>query len=221
MSRLELVRPKVLPHDPEVVRWACGADRLLSIRVHDSLETAAHGFRTVVATASARGRERQPVIGPREVARELSQRGPEEAALVFGNETSGLNKDDMDRCDLTVRIPTHPQFPVLNVTQAVAILLAYLSIELEPEPLQGPPPATLETVDALMDHLRSSLLAIGFLDCANPDRILRQLRRVFGRAAVTDNEVAILRGICRQMEWAARNEPLGPGDRNAVSETEE
>ena len=58
-----------------------------------------------------------------------------------------------------------------------------------------------------MNHLKQSLLTIGFLDPASPQRILRQLRRLFGRAGITANEVKILRGICRQMEWAAGARP--------------
>jgi tRNA C32,U32 (ribose-2'-O)-methylase TrmJ len=58
-----------------------------------------------------------------------------------------------------------------------------------------------------MSHLRSSLTTIGFLDPTAPQRILRKLRRLFGRAGITGNEVSILRGMCRQMEWAAGAQP--------------
>ena len=58
-----------------------------------------------------------------------------------------------------------------------------------------------------MSHLRDSLLTIGFLDPQSPQRILRKLRRLFGRAGITDNEIKVLRGICRQMEWAAGAKP--------------
>jgi tRNA/rRNA methyltransferase len=68
-------------------------------------------------------------------------------------------------------------------------------------------PATQAEVEQLMEHLRRSLLTIGFLDPQSPQRILRKIRRLFGRAGVTENEVAILRGICRQMEWAAGARP--------------
>jgi len=127
-----------------------------------------------------------------------------ETALVFGNETRGLSRKDLDRCDLVVRIPTAADFPVLNITQAIAILLAYLSIELERPTPSGPKPASQESVEGLMSHLRRSLLSVGFLDPVNPQRTLRKLRRLLGRAGVTDNEVAILHGICRQMEWAVK-----------------
>jgi tRNA/rRNA methyltransferase len=208
VPRLDLVRCKVDPGDPEVLRWACGGDRHLQIHHHPSLEAAAAGFRTLVATASARGRDNQPVLTPAEAVVQISQRGLGTTALVFGNETSGLNRQDLDRCDLTIRVPTSPDFPVLNLTQAVAIILSYLSLTIEPPPAATPEPAPQVMVEGLMGHLRTSLLAIGFLDPANPDRILRKLRRFIGRAGITENEVGILRGICRQVEWAARTGPL-------------
>lgn len=199
---VELVRPGVDPSDPEVVAWACGGDQRLTLRVHDSLAEAAAPYRTLVGSASGRGRESQPTVTPRQAAHQLCARGADRAALLFGNETSGLRREDIDRCDAVVRIPTVPEFPVLNLTQSVAIVLGYLSMEVDPRPSAEPEPASQIAVAGLMDHLASSLSAIGFLDPASPERILRKLRRLFGRAGITDNEVAILRGICRQMDWA-------------------
>ena len=69
-----------------------------------------------------------------------------------------------------------------------------------------------------MLHLRESLLTIGFLDPKSPQRILRKVRRLFGRAGITDNEVKILRGICRQMDWAARAQPGRFNEKNEFKE---
>jgi TrmH family RNA methyltransferase len=209
VDRLALVRPAVQPSDPDVARWACGGDRLVDIDVLEDFGEAIARYRTVVASASGRGRENQPLLTPREVVVELSQRGLEQTVLVFGNETRGLGREDLDRCDLVLRIPTVSEFPVLNLTQSIAIVLAYLTIEIEIPACTAPPPAPQRLVDELMAQLEGSLSAIGFLDPLSPQRILRKLRRLFGRAGITDNEVAILRGICRQMEWAARTGPLG------------
>jgi tRNA/rRNA methyltransferase len=208
VPRLDLVRCKVDPQDEEVRKWACGGDHLLEIRHHPSLSEAAQEYRTLIATASARGRDSHPVVTPVEAVEAIRQRGLSSTALVFGNETSGLCRGDLDRCDLTVRVPTAPTFPVLNVTQTVAIVLAYLSVTVETVEPTGPEPAPHVQVQGLIDHLRTSLLAIGYLDPVNPDRILRKIRHLIGRAGITENEVGILRGICRQMEWAARTGPL-------------
>ncbi len=209
VPRVELVEPGPDPGDPEVGRWACGAERHLEIRVHPDLEAAAAPYHTLVGTASGRGRDNLPVVPPRDAVAWLSRRDPRGLALVFGNETRGLSREDLDRCDLVVRVPTNPEFPVLNLTQSVAILLAYLSMELAPPPPGLPEPAPEASVAALMDHLQEALLEIGFLDPANPQRILRKIRRLLGRAGATPNEVAILHGMCRQMIWAARHRPGG------------
>ena len=72
-----------------------------------------------------------------------------------------------------------------------------------------------------MGHLRRTLTEIGYLDPVNPDRILRKIRRVFGRAGLTDNEVAIFRGICRQIDWACgdRSAEARPGGRFGIDES--
>jgi TrmH family RNA methyltransferase len=206
VPRLDLVRPAVDPESPEVVRWACGGHAQLEIKTWSSFEDAASRYRSLLGAASVRGRDNQPFVTPREALRAVESRGLDSTALVFGNETSGLSREDLDRCDLTVRIPTVPDFPVLNLVQAIAVLLAYFRLEADPEPPASPTPAEQSLVTGLMVHLESALSAIGFLDPSNPRRVLRKLRRLFGRAGITENEVAILRGICRQMEWAARRD---------------
>jgi len=208
VRRLDLVRPRPSPDDPEVLAWACGADRHLEIRVWNRFADAAASYRTLVATASGRGRRGFPVVDPATGVDALVNRGLGDAALVFGNETSGLRRDHLDRSDLVIRIPTSAAFPVLNLAQAVAILVAGLAMSADPaEPPAAEPPARSGAVDGLMLHLAETLAEIGFTDPGNPDRVLRKLRRLFGRAGITENEVKIVRGICRQVLWAARNPP--------------
>jgi TrmH family RNA methyltransferase len=206
VKRLDLVRVSVSPDDPEVGRWACGAEERVECRVWDRFGDAASEYHTLAASASARGRLHLPVLGPAEATPALVDRGLGGVGLVFGNESRGLSREDIDRCDLVIRVPTDTDFPVLNLAQAVAILVSTISSADDSAP-NAPQPAPQDEVDGLMRHLEESLLTIGFLDPQSPQRILRQLRRLFGRAGITANEVKILRGICRQMEWAAGAKP--------------
>ncbi len=207
VPRLQLVRPKIDPLDPEVLNWACGAEQHIECHTCEHLAEAAQGCHTLVASASGRGRQNLPVVHPVEALPTLVQRGLPGVALVFGNETSGLSRRDLDHCDLIISIPTQPGFPVLNLTQAIAILLATVAMHGPATEISAPAPARHGQIEDLMDHVQQSLLAIGFLDPRNPHRIIRKLRRIIGRAGITDNDIAILRGICRQMEWAATNLP--------------
>lgn len=207
VPRVDLVRPSVAADNEEVRRWSCGARAHLEVRTWDNFDDAVAEYRTLAATASARGRKGLPVLTPSEGVAHLARRGLSDAALVFGNETRGLSRSHLDRADMVIRIPTEANFPVLNLTQAVAILLSYLTLQIEPPQTSAPLPATETKVDGLMGHLEVALADIGFADPANPERIIRKLRRLFGRAGITENEVKIVRGICRQMQWAAKTDP--------------
>jgi TrmH family RNA methyltransferase len=218
VRRLELVRPQINLDSPEVIQWACGADQRIECRSWKHFGDAAASYRTLAASASGRGRNSLPVVTPHEAVRVLVDRGLQEAALVFGSESRGLSRDLVDRCDLVIRVPTQTDFPVLNLAQAVAVLVATIDMGASRDASAAPEPASQEEVEGLMSHLRQSLLTIGYLDPNSPQRILRKLRRLFGRAGITDNEVKILRGICRQMDWAAGTKPArfvdsGDGER--------
>lgn len=208
VPRLHLVRPCIEPENEEVLRWGCGGDRHVDITVFEDLDEASRDCRTLAGTASGRGRDGQPLIPLAEAAPLLGNRGLPETGLLFGNETSGLRRSELDACDLIIQVPTNPRFPVLNLTQTIAIVLGYLSMDTSPLPPAMPTPAPQHQVEELMGHLREALDGIGFLDPQNPQRMLRKFRRLIGRAGATENEVAFLRGICRQMLWAARTGPL-------------
>jgi len=207
VKRVDLVRPAAEADDPEVHRWACGAEHRIECKTWESFQEAATHYHTLAASASGRGRKNLPILAPAEAVKHLVDRGLTGVALVFGNESRGLKREDLDRCDLVIRVPTDPDFPVLNLAQAVAVLVSMLHGVEEVSGSSAPEPAAQDLVDGLMNHLNESLFTIGFLDPQSPQRVLRQLRRLFGRAGITANEVKILRGICRQMEWAAGAKP--------------
>ena len=83
------------------------------------------------------------------------------------------------------------------------------------------PLAEFQKVEKMYAHLEQLLLRIGFLDTNNPKRIMHTLRRIFGRASLGDRDVAILRGIFRQLEWYATHHDQAKknsGVRNQESE---
>jgi len=53
-------------------------------------------------------------------------------------------------------------------------------------------------------HLAEALAAIGFLKAAQAEGMMRRVRRILGRAELSDGDVAVVRGIARQILWLAR-----------------
>ena len=78
-----------------------------------------------VAVVGTTGREVPGALSPRRMAAEADSRaGGGRLSLVFGPESSGLTRAEMDLCHALVHVPTDPAQPSLNLAQAV-LLLAY------------------------------------------------------------------------------------------------
>ena len=157
----------------------------------------------VVGTTRRSGLYRSHSRSPREVAqRIISSSRSAKCALVFGPEDHGLSNRDLKHCQWLITIPSHSDYPSLNVAQAVVICLyeIYLAaLEKVPQEIISRAPA--ESIERLFDRMRRSLLKIGFLDPQNPEHILLALRRILGRAALEEKDVHILTGLFRQIEW--------------------
>jgi len=205
LADLRLVAPRTFP-DPEADARATGAvDLLERAKIHDSLPDALAG--TVLAIAlSARRRDLGPPPGaPREmVARLLTEAEQGDVALVFGNETVGLTNEEIQRCHAAVTIPTNPEFSSLNLGAAVQVLCyeirmaAYAGLPPVADPLVTPftsPLATHDELEGLFAHFEAVMTETGFLNPAQPGRLMPKLRRLFGRTRLEKDEINILRGI--------------------------
>jgi TrmH family RNA methyltransferase len=204
VSRVALVAPSVWMDDPAMGQMAMGADRLVEMSEHETLAAALDGVEVAVATTSARTRDPRAILAPAEVRARLAAAGVRRTAIVFGSERGGLDRRELRACQLSTAVPTRAEFPVLNLAQAVAIVLALLTdgrfpLRSATDERDAPAPGT-ELAEALA-QLEATLLATGFLDPVNPARVMDQLRRLFGRALPTHREVAIVRGLAAHLDY--------------------
>ena len=58
-------------------------------------------------------------------------------------------------------------------------------------------PATAEEVEGFHAHLERIAIASGFLDPAQPKRLMPRLRRLFDRIRLERDEVSLLRGMLK------------------------
>lgn len=216
-SRLVLVSPRV-PHvqsDPEAIAMASGADDVLaSAHIVPRLADALNGVHWSMALTARLREYGPPQLTPRAaagVAREQAVHG--EIALVFGNERTGLSNEDVERCSALAHIPANPAYSSLNLAQAVQVLsyelrTMYLSAD-DAMPAAARAPggpgepggarAASDEIESMYAHLESALVALDFLDPANPKKLMSRLRRLFARSGLEREEVNIVRGIAKHI----------------------
>ncbi len=134
--------------------------------------------------------------------------------FLFGSERFGMANDDVYRCNVALSIPTNPKFGSLNLGAAIQ-LIAYewrmtlggftpegtesAALGIETKPL-----ADAAQVTGMLQHWEKSLADIGFLDPAAPKKLMPRLNQLFNRAALSPEEIHILRGIAKAMSENAK-----------------
>lgn len=208
LSDLRLVRPREPWPSPRALAAASGADAVVeSARLYPTLEAAVADLRLVYAS-TARPRDIvKPVLTPREAAAAMRSAPADGSAsgagcgVVFGPERTGLDNDEVALADAVLNVPLNPAYASLNLAQAV-MLVAYEWFQsglAEPRPRRfdrRKPAATKAELAALLEHLELELDAAGFfLPVPKRPGMVRNLRNVFTRAALTEQEVRTLHGV--------------------------
>jgi TrmH family RNA methyltransferase len=197
LDDLTLVRPRSFPH-PESNALAAGAEDILAkARVVDSVVEAIADCAFIAGTTSRPRSYYWEFSTPREVAVTIAGLGAENrAALLFGSERYGLGTEDLNHCNVLVKIPANPVYCSLNLAMSVQLLAYEIFMAREqPQPhvQLEQPLAPAGDVEHFYAHLHQVLNEIDFED--RTGHLMERLRRLFNRAQLDRNELNILRGI--------------------------
>lgn len=204
LGELRLVAPRDGWPNEAAVKAASGADVVIEAAgLFDSTKDAVADLTRVYGTtARPRGMVKQ-VVTPRQAAAEMraALAAGERVGVLFGPERSGLLNDDLALADAVIEVPLNPAFSSLNLAQA-ALLIGYewyqAGSESPPARLDdgGTPPASKADLIFFFERLEQHLDETGFL--FPPEKrpvMVRNIRNIFDRAALTDAELRTLHGI--------------------------
>jgi TrmH family RNA methyltransferase len=200
-SNLRLVQPPRNYKDAEARQMSVGAfDILKSGVVFGSLADALKDISYAIGTSSGHQRT-QPLADYNETLAGISETvAHNDVAIVFGDEKNGLGKEELERCNVVVRIPTASEFPSMNIAQAVCIFAYELSKITNESNQVIKPQVERERPTGLNDdeitaQLNNLLEHVEFSRKFNKELVLRQLLSFYKRADPTKREGDLLRGI--------------------------
>lgn len=207
LSRLVIVNGSS-PLHVNAYKLASGAEDILErAEEFPTLREAISELGCLIGMTSRGGRDRYPDLTPKALAKKIVSLSQENSiGLAFGSEKEGLTNEELSLCYFYARIPSVESFPSLNLAHAVMVIcyeLFQASKEIPKAPVQL---AQAEQLERMFEHMEKTLIQIGFLDSDHPKRIMRALRRLFGRSQMDEREVQILQGI-----WSQMNHPLRKG----------
>jgi tRNA/rRNA methyltransferase len=230
LHQLVLVNPQCDYLGEEARLMAVRAAEILeTARVVETLPAALVGCTRAIATT---GVDRSLPTQLEEPATALPWLLEAPSALIFGRENNGLTNAELNYAQRSIRIPSSDAYNSLNLAQAAAICcyeiyqagrrnkeegrrkkeeggeksnncqLSNVNCQLSRAPL--------ENLEGYYRQLETLLLKIGYLHPHTAASRMEKFRYLYNRAYPTVDEVAMLRGILRQVEWAIELHSIAP-----------
>lgn len=224
LQQLVLVNPQCDRASHEAQKMAVHAqDVLETAMVVSTIPDALLGCTKVVATTGISHDWQAPLETPQQIFPWLLQPNPthQTGAIIFGREDRGLTNQELNYAQRFLQISSHPEYPSLNLAMAVGVCCYELSKEKanqeqacqEKAPSPESPNTELTNTDLMpwevgefyYQQLESLLLNIGYLYPHTAASRMEKLRQMYNRTQLTNQEVAMLLGIIRQIQWAIGN----------------
>ncbi len=185
-----------VPYDVDTYKRALHARPILENAQHfDDFKSALDGLDFTAATTGVTNlndkRHLRNPFTPRTLTERIS--GMEgKVGLVFGREDYGLFNIELAICDVVVSVPTSPEYPVMNLSHAVAVLL----YEMRRDHIL--PHDTIKASQFERDRLLAAydeLLEVTEYPPHKVEATRVMLRRIIGRSTLSEWEFHTMMGI--------------------------
>lgn len=203
-ENLILVNPRDDWPNEYAIKAAAGAIKVIEkTRVFKNLEDAMSEFNFAFSTTIRPRDMVKPVNGLEKMAEKSYKKleMKQKIAFIFGREKSGLTNHQISLTDEIIEIPTNKNFSSLNLAQAVILVVSELNrfgVSYAKEEIVIPDsfPANKKDLISFFNHLERALDDSGFLKpVEKKPTMMMNIRNIFNRSNLTDQEVKTLRGV--------------------------
>jgi len=196
-TQMHIVNPKVKAGKDAVKFSKHARDLLESAKIYKSLKAATRDCDFIVGTSGVLIRSKETLRSPltlrQFIQKVKGKRG--RFAILIGREGIGLNTAELKQCDFIFTIPASEEYPILNVTHAMAIILYELSALKAARRKQALIPTADKREKEQLLWLFNSLVDSVNKDMRNPEKAKLAFKRILGRSVVGDLEASAMLGV--------------------------
>ncbi len=185
--------------DDEAYKRALHAAPILEGALHyEDLSSAFEGLDYTVGTSGITNfNDKRHLRNPLTPAQLAERLAPMEGTvgLVFGREDFGLYNEELAMCDVVVTVPTSPEYPVMNLSHAVAVVLYELNRGM------ALPHETIKASEAERDLLLAAFDDLMETTDYPPHKVENtrvMLRRIIGRSTLSEWEYHTMMGVVQR-----------------------
>lgn len=198
IEELILVNPQFQIGEEARNRAVHAQDIVDNARIVDSLEKALGAVDFAVGTTGIDATSSNVVrksIEPEEMADRASNMDGN-IGILLGRESKGLSNEELEKCDLVVKIPTSEDYPIMNITHAAAVVFYELFKHRdETEKRKASERKQRKTLEKVFKDTTEHL----DLSPEEIERTSKVLRNFVGRSFIDEHEANTLIGTFKQI----------------------
>ena len=214
INELRLVSPRCSTNDPEARKMAVKGIKILEqAKKYNCLLDAIEDCSRILATCGRKDHGDIPICKTEKALQWfISNPNNVTTAIVFGREDCGLTNQELLLANKVISLQASTEYPSLNLSHAVAIVLHELNRlnynDIDTIKTNSNKPAFPKQLDGFLIDSEKLLLEIGFL--LDHTRIARmsKIKGLLQRAEIRSEEIALFRGVLRQIRWAIKNKKI-------------
>jgi len=145
-------------------------------------------------------------MNPDQLAEKIDSFGKGQISIVFGREADGLSDDELNLCDAAVQIPTSPDFPSLNLSQAVQIIT--YSLYKKVKNMAGYEPVPRDKLEQVVSTITDSFDEVHFFKQDEKEEVGRFFRDILARSGLSESESQRLEKMFRKMAAVSKHKKL-------------
>lgn len=202
IDELYLIDPPSLD-DEAYTRAMHAKDVLDDAHICEKLKDCLNNFDLLVGTSGIHTEKEKKFLRKAETPENLAESTKDfegEVGLMFGREDQGLSNEELRNCDKLVRILTSEDYPIMNLSHAVSIVLYEIFKEVEDFDLVPKDKMSSEgDRDRLIEYFTNIMDSIDYPD-HKKEKTEIMFRKIIGRAMITKWEYHRLMGVFSQIK---------------------
>jgi len=201
LNKLVLINPCELKNE-SYYQAMHARDVVSNCEIYDSLEEFLDkaDISTAVATTGNAGGSyniSKIAVTPETLSDSINYGG--NVCVLFGREGNGLSNQEISLCDVIVSIPTHEDYPIMNITHAAAIIFYELFKKEKSYPVDTLEPSSAEEKASIMEIMDEIIAKLGYPEHKTKNASL-VFNRIIQRAFITGREAHTLKGTLRRIK---------------------
>lgn len=137
-------------------------------------------------------------LTPQQFAEKINQ--SKKIAILFGRESSGLNNKEIEKCDFVVTIPTSKEYPTMNISNAVTIILYEIFKKFGKEKInEHIRLVSKKDKDVVLNLINKTLNQLHFTTKQKKETQKKVWKKVIGKSFLTKREAFALCGFFKKI----------------------